>query len=479
MLGSRFYQRQSTPQEYFLGGRRMSWLPVGISIIAADLSAITIMGTPAWAYGHNLELLWNSFGFILAAPIVLTVFVPFYARLNLYTAYEYLERRFDLKVRLMASALFLVLRGMHVALVIYAPSLVIQMVTGLPAWLCVVMVGALTTVYTALGGMRAVIWTDVLQFGAVSTGIILIFATAVLGVPGGATGVWQMASDAGRLAWWNPSTDPRELTSIWAALIGGLVLCMSPLTTDQAILQRLFTTKSVRDCRQSILVQATLVIPVSLLLYFAGIALFAFYSKFPQKIAGLPNTDAIVPYFAINELPPGIAGMVIAAILSASMAVMSAGINALTTATTVDFYQRLIHRGATSESVVKVGRWGTVAWGVVVTFAALFAGRLGALALAYNKVSSVISGPLLGVFLLATITRRATPLGALAGATLGAIAVSLLSVYTEWSFFWYGPVGCVATFVGGLVASLTMSPPRKENTWGLVVGYGTPGETKN
>ena len=263
------------------------------------------------------------------------------------------------------------------------------------------------------------------------------------------------------------------------SLIGGLVLCMSPLTTDQAILQRLFTTKSVRDCRQSIVVQSVLIIPVSLLLYFAGIALFAFYRNYPKKIAALPNIGAIVPFFAISELPPGIAGMVIAAILSASMAVMSAGINALTTATTVDFYQRLIHRGAASESIVKVGRWGTVVWGIIVTFAALFAGRLGALALAYNKVSSVISGPLLGMFLLATLSRRATPAGTLAGVAIGAIAVSLLSLYTKWSFFWYGPVGCVATFAGGLLASLMTSPPPKENTWGLVVGYGVPGETKS
>jgi len=131
-FGSSFYRRKTTPEEYFLGGRSMSWLPAGISIIAADLSAITIMGTPAWNYKHNLELVWAAFGYPLMAPLVIFVFVPFYSKLNLYTAYEYLERRFSLNVRLLTSLLFHILRGMHVALVIYAPSLVINMVTDCP-----------------------------------------------------------------------------------------------------------------------------------------------------------------------------------------------------------------------------------------------------------------------------------------------------------------------------------------------------------
>lgn len=472
LLGSRFYRRHATPADYFLSGRRMSWIPVGISIIAADLSAITVMGTPAWAFSHNFELLWNSFGFLLAAPIVIAVFVPFYARLNLYTAYEYLERRFDVRARLLASLLFLVLRGTHVALVIYAPSLVMQMVTGLPAAYCVFLVGGLTTFYTTLGGMRAVIWTDVLQFATVMTGIGLIFATAFLNLPGGLPEAYKVAAAAGRLDAFNFSTDPRELTSIWAALAGGLVLCMGPLTTDQAILQRLFTTRSAVDCRRSILLQALLVVPVSVLLFCAGAALFSFYQAHPERLASLPATDAIVPYFVLTELPAGIAGLVIAAILSASMAVMSAGINALTTATTVDFYQRVFRPRATPDQLVSVGRWGTLAWGLVVTIGALFAGRLGALAVAYNHVSSIISGPLLGIFLLATLTRRATSTGVLLGALLGGLMVALVSFGTEWSFFWLGPVGCIVTVSAGWIISMSQNPPAREKVHGLVVGCG-------
>src|SRR5215472_1862587 len=246
-------------------------MTVGISIIAADMSAITVMGTPAWAYSHNLELLWNTAGYVLVAPIVISVFVPFYSRLNLYTAYEYLERRFDLKVRLLTSALFLVLRCMHVALVIYAPGLMFHLVTGFPVWQCIAFMGVFTTIYTALGGVRAVIWTDVLQFTAVMTGLALTLIVSLTRVPSlGAA--WQVAQDTGRLKWLNLSTDPSDLTSIWPAVLGGIVLCMAPLTTDQAVLQRLFTTKSAADCRRSIILQAVFIMPVLLMLYLTGTA---------------------------------------------------------------------------------------------------------------------------------------------------------------------------------------------------------------
>ncbi|HZT31178.1 MAG TPA: sodium/solute symporter [Bryobacteraceae bacterium] len=474
-IGSSFYRRKSTAREYFLGGRAMSWLPVGISIIAADLSAITVMGSPAWAFRHNLELVWTSVGYPLAAPIAILVFVPFYSRLPLYTAYEYLERRFDLKVRLFTSLLFQILRGMHVAVVIYAPALVIHLITGLPGWQCIFLMGGFTTLYTTLGGVKAVIWTDVLQFTAVSVGIVVILVAALASVPGGLPAAWRAAAAAGKLHHLNLSLDPSQLTSLWACVIGGLVLALGPLTTDQAVLQRLFTTKSSRDCRQSILVQAVIVVPLSVVLSLVGTALFAFYHFHPARLAGVPFSDDIVPFFAMRELPAGLSGLVIASLFSASMAVMSAGINSLTTATTIDFYQRLYRPGREATHYGWVGRLGTLAWGAVVTCLALYADRLGELALAYNKVSSVITGPMLGIFLLASLTRRATANGVLAGALAGGIAVAIVSAATDWSFFLFGPVGVAVTLLAGFGASLLQAPPAEQRVRGLVVGYGEPG----
>ena len=469
-FGSSFYRRKSTAREYFLGDRAVSWIPAGISIVAADLSAITVMGVPAWSYAHNLQLFWMSLSYLLTAPIVIFVFVPFYGRLGLYTAYEYLERRFNLSVRLVSSTLFLALRTMHVAIALYAPSLVISFVTGLPVWECVLFMGLFTTAYTTLGGMKAVIWTDVIQFATVLTGVILILVTALNRIPGGISVAYQTALAGGRLDFVNLSTDPKELTSIWACLFGGSVIILSALTTDQALLQRLFTTKSVEDCRRSVILQAVVNVPVTLVLYLAGVALFVFYSFHRDHLTGLNSPDAIVTFFAVRELPAGISGLIIAAIFAASMAVMSAGINSLTTASTVDFYQRVFRPGASPEHYANVGRVGTVCWGFVSTLLALSAGRLGELAIAYSRVSSYISGPLLGLFLLGTLTRRATSGGSLLGAGAGAAVVTLMSFSTDWSFFYQSIAGVTVTMIIGYWSSLFMPAPPASKIHGYVLG---------
>lgn len=294
-IGSSFYRRKSTAQDYFLGGRSMSWLPVGISIIAADLSSISVMGMPAWVYKNNVELLWATLGYPLMAPLVILVFVPFYSKLNLYTAYEYLERRFSVGVRLLASVLFQILRSWHVALAVYGPALVIYVVTGMPVWQCIVLMGVFTTFYTTLGGIKAVIWTDVIQFVTVISGMVVISVTAIHHIPGGLSTAYRVALDAGKLNTFNLSTDPKELTSLWACLIGGSILALAPLTTDQAILQRLFTTKSTADCKQSVIAQAVLIVPIIGMLFMVGIFLFAFYRFNPSHLDGLPTSDALVP----------------------------------------------------------------------------------------------------------------------------------------------------------------------------------------
>ncbi|HEV2275565.1 MAG TPA: hypothetical protein VGR96_15445, partial [Acidobacteriaceae bacterium] len=237
-FGSSFYRRRTTAREYFLGGKSMGWLPIGISIVAADLSAISVMGTPAWVYKNNLTLLWVTVGYPLVAPIVILVFVPFYSRLNLYTAYEYLERRFNLPVRSVASGFFQLLRSWHVAVAIYGPALVIHMVSHLSIAECVLTMGLFTTFYTTLGGMKAVIWTDVIQFTTVIAGAICIVVMAIHGVPGGLHSAYLAAHSAERLRLFDLSFNPDRTTTLWACLIGGAFLSLGPLTTDQAILQR-------------------------------------------------------------------------------------------------------------------------------------------------------------------------------------------------------------------------------------------------
>lgn len=459
VLGSSFYRRKSTSKEYFLGNRSISWLPVGISIMAANLSAITLMGNPSWGYEHNLELIWIGLGAIFAAPLVIIIFASTYLKLNLFTAYEYLETRFNLQVRLLTSLLFQLLRCMHVAIAIYAPSLTLHLVLQLPFWECVLLMGLLTTVYTSIGGMKAVIYTDAIQFGIVMSGIALVFWTAISHA-GGISPAYQIAMGAGRLRLFDFSPSPSRMTSFWACVIGGTVLSLAPLATDQAILQRLLATKSLRDCKRSVLLQAGLTVPIGACLYLTGTSLFAFYHQNPSHLHGLTSVDAILPFFAVHELHFGIAGFIVAAILASSMAVMSAGINSLTTATTVDFYQRIFRPNETPEHYANVGRVGTVVWGLVVTFLALFAGVFGPLAIGYLRISSFVSGPILGIFLLGALTKRTTARGSLLGAAAGMIVIAAVALGTQWSFLYLGVIGVLATVAVGYVVSFFMEPPR-------------------
>jgi SSS family transporter len=469
LLGSSFYKRKTTPKDYFLGSRSFGWIPVGISIIAADTSAITVMGSVAWSFHHDLQTIWITFGYLIMAPVVIRVFIPFYTSLELYTAYEYLEKRFNLAVRLVASALFQFLRSVHVALAIYAPSLIINLVTGLPLWECIIFMGVLCTIYTTMGGMKAVIWTDVIQFSVVSVGIATVLIMAIGRIQGGAAAAYHISSNAGRLSLFNFSFDPSSLTSFWACILGGSILNLAPLTTDQAVLQRMFSTRSAQDCQRSVWLNAFISIPMVLALLLIGAVLFAFYQQHPERLVGLSNGDTILAFFAVRELPAGLSGLLIAALFAASMGVMSAGINALSTATTVDFYIRVLRPGETAQHYANTGRVFTACWGLAGTALALLGGKLGELAIAYSRVSSFVSGPILGVFLLGMLSRRTASGAALSGAAAGAASVVLLSLRTNWSFFYMAPIAVLVTVGAGLFASLFIEAPSVENVNGLVL----------
>lgn len=477
-IGSLFYRKRSSSPEYFLGGRRMSALPVAISLVAADLSAISYMGIPAWTYEKNIELFLSTCACLLAAPVVMYLFMPFYSRFKLFTGYQYLERRFDLKTRFLGALLFSFLRGAHIAIVIYTPSIALKVITGLPLYVCVLIIGLLTTAYTTLGGMKAVIWTDVMQFSVLMLGTGIIFYLSLTRIPTSFVGAYQIAKQAGLLHLLNFSLDPSQLTSVWAMLIGGTFLILSTWGTDQAYLQRYFTTKSLKEGRRSILMDALIAVPVGLALYLIGAVLYVFYHYHPDRLRGLPSPDAILPFFVVHELGGALSGLVIASIFAASMAVMSAGINSLTTVTSIDFYQRLFNPQAEDSHIVLVGRLGTVGWGMVATIGALFVGRLGSVVNAFNLINSFLGGPILGMFLLGMLTRRGRGTGAVLGGAVGLLIVSLLQWRTSVSFYYFAFIGSVVTFVTGYAFSLLGPAPNLAELSGLVVGLDVPSIAK-
>ena len=252
LVGGVFFAKQKNLGDFLVAGRSIAWLPAAISIIATDFSASSFCGVPAYVFQKDLKLLISSFSILLVTPIIIRLFLPVYLESKVFTAYEYLEKRFDLRVRLFASFLFLLVRGGYIGVVIYAPSIVLSVITGLPLTVCVLLMGLLTTIYTSLGGMKAVIWTDFVQFGVIAVGLVFISWAVIAKTNSGFVEIWQVAESAGRLETFDFSLDPRIPVTFWGALIGGSFWLLNSYGTDQMILQRYLATRSPAECRRSL-----------------------------------------------------------------------------------------------------------------------------------------------------------------------------------------------------------------------------------
>ncbi len=484
LLGLSFTRKQKTLAGYFLAERSAPWWAVGISVLACDLSAVSYMGVPAWTYYNDLRYALTIFMFPFIAIIVAYLFIPFLARLKVFTIYEYLEHRFGLESRLFASALFLLQRASHIAIAVYAIALALQQIVGWPVWACVTVVGALTTLYTVLGGMKAVLWTDVMQFFVLIGGIVVMAAVILWFFDGDFGQIWQVATAAGHTKMLSASFHPGDAASwkemtIWGLFIGTLLYQVGAYGSDQVLVQRYLAAGSGRLMARSLIFCGLLVIPVIGALYLLGLGFYAYYHA-PEHAALLTSLEALVkqtkdtnmvlPHFVRNVLPSGLAGLVFAGLFAATMSVFSSGLNSLSTATCMDFIQRLRQRRSDpKELTLANARWITLAWGVLVTLAAVgvyFAG-MGSLLEVAATIIGFFAGPLLGMFLLGIFTMRANSTGAILGAIAGFASVLLLR--NHLSFVWYPVAGCAPTLLFGLLFSLLKPKRRREDVYPMTI----------
>ena len=461
-VGVWFTRQQKDLRSYLLADQGMHWFLVSISVVAALFSGITYMGAPAEAFKYNLTYLWTLASFLIATPITVLIFLPFFYNLKIFTAYEYLEKRFDNRVRLVASALFVVRVSLWLAIAIYAPALAINETTGLPLPVSVLFTGLATTFYTTLGGMKAVIWTDTIQFFVLFGGILVLTAHAIGGVPGGLPAAWELAHAAGKTQAVNLSFDPTVRVTIWAALLGGASHSLVQMVTDQISVQRYLTATSLKDCQRSLWFKLWVTLPLVSLFYLCGTFLFAFYQAHPDRLAGLDvkKYDKILPFFVSHELPAPLPGLLIAAIFGATMSVVSAGINSLAGAALMDFGG--IHRtGDPSDEAAKVrrARWTTVCFGVLATLLALGAGQFRSLIEAPVQVFGLLGGPLLGIFFLGVLSKRANGSGALLGAACGVTVAAVAFFGWKVSFLWVPFYAAAITFAAGLALSSLFRAP--------------------
>ena len=543
--GLRRTKGTSEVEGYFLANRSLPWWAVGLSVMATQLSAITLVGTTGQGYADGMRFVQFYYGLPVAMIILSVTVVPFFHRAKVYTAYEYLERRFDAKTRSLASLLFLLSRGLSCGVIVAAPAVILSILLGWNLTLTILAIGLPTVLYTMVGGVQAVTWTDVKQMAVIIAGVLAAVGVLLLGLPGdiGVSDALHLAGATGRLQAIDFSFNPNETYTFWSGTIGGLFLMLSYFGCDQSQVQRYLTAKSVDEGRRSLLMSAYFKIPLQALILLTGVLVFVFYvfnqppllfngvhepkirasdraaefaametefeqtlivqreaatasaaarhrgdaaaeaeaeQRFLQADGGIRgirgravglvkevtgdatyrDVNYVFPTFIVTAMPIGLVGLMIAAIFAAAMSSIAAELNSLSTATVIDFYRRHFKKGATDAHYLAVAKGATLFWGAFACAVAVYAVELGSLIEVVNRFGSLFYGSLLGAFVLAIGTRRATSTGAFVGILAGLAAViSVATLVPQVSFLWHNVVGVVVVVVVGMGISLLRPAP--------------------
>jgi SSS family solute:Na+ symporter len=472
---------QSTARDYFLGGRTAPWWALAFSIVATETSTLTIVGTPALAFAGNLTFLQLVLGYLAGRVVIVLVFLPRYFRGEYYTAYQLMERRFGPKVKAVAACTFLVTRALAEGVRIAAIGFVIQAAFGTGQRTSVLLIVGLVLVYTFEGGMKAVIWTDVVQFLLYFSGSIATFFFLLHVIPGGWSSVAHAASAADKFRIFDFSfsfTNPAKTYTFWSGMIGGTFLTMASHGTDQTIVQRLLAAKSERESRLALLASGGIILFQFALFLILGVMLYAWQGAQPVH-AGV-SYDSALPEFIVSAMPSGMRGFMIAAILAIAMSNASGSLNSLAASSVLDFQQL---RGnalsapaqptgpverefstpeAPPRNFLRYSRGVTLFWGAVL--AVLGTLNWGPMLEAGLTIASITFGILLGLFLLAFLYQRATAHGVLIGMFTGLAGILYIHFRTPLLWTWYVPAGTLITFAAGAIGSFASAPPNAHPT---------------
>jgi SSS family solute:Na+ symporter len=457
LFGLRFRKKQRTLRDYFLADRNIPWWAIALSIVAAETSTLTIIGIPGLAYDTDFTFLQVVMGYVVGRVIISFVLLPHYFRGDLYTAYQLIERRFGKRLRSLTAGLFLVTRAAAEGVRVYAVSIVVAIAFGTGEIASIAIITTLTLIYTFEGGLAAVIWTDVVQTAIYVGGTLVGLFTILHLVPGGWPAIQDLAENAGKLRVFDFTLDLWKPYTFWAGLVGGTFFTLASHGTDQLIVQRLL---AARNQRQS--VAALVSSGIAILLQFAlflliGVMLFEFYHV---PSASFGKADRIYPTFIVSQMPHGISGLLIAAILAAAMSNLSAALNSLSSTSIIDFYLQR-HPQTDERRKIRLSRIATLFWALLLFgLAVLSLHKVGRVIEVGLQIASVAYGALLGVFLLGVLTRRANQIGAMVGMLFGFVTELYLWLDTKVPWTWYVMIGTVVTFGVGYAVSV-MAPKEK------------------
>lgn len=454
MMGLYFAGKGSTTEDFFLAGRRMPWWATGLSIFGTQLSSISFMAVPAKVYATDWVYFLLQMTIVMIAVPVVFLYLPYFRRTKMTSAYEYLESRFNLPVRMYASASFVLYQIGRMAIVLFLPAIALSTVTGISVYTCILVMGMLSTVYTVMGGMKAVIWTDVVQVFILYGGALLSLVVLLSSMDGGLWGVVSAGLEYDKFHMFNWTWD-WTTTAVWVVLVGNLFMNLVPYTADQAVVQRYFTTKDEKTAARSIWTNAILIVPSTLTLFLLGTGLWAFYRANPDLLNPALPTDSIFPLFISQQLPAGIAGLLIAAVFAASMSTLDSSLNSVSAALVTDFFARF--RPESSDgSRLRLARYLTGGLGVLATSTsiALATFDIGSLWDTFQGMMGLLGGGLAGLFALGIFFRGANGRGAMTGAVASVVILYWVQQHTDLHFFLYGAVGVLSCVGIGLASSM-------------------------
>ncbi len=460
-IGLRFARKQRSTEEFFLAGRALPWLPVAMSMYASVTSASTYLVLPSKAYGTNVALIVASVISPLVAPVLIYFVYPVYRRMRVTTSYEYIGMRFGESAHQVVAVLFVLARLGWMGTVLYAPSLALHVTTGWPLHACILMLGLVATLYTVMGGLAAVVWTDVVQFVILVVGAFWVLVTLLLSVPDGAVGILRSASEAGRLQIFDlrlggAGSSPWGMflhSSVWSVgLYMALNMCHE-YGTDQVTVQRLMAVRDDRGVSKAILFNALVDFVLVAVLLFIGLGLLAFYRQSPGGLPALTSADGILPYFIRENLPQGIAGLIVTAILAAAMSSVDSGLNSIATVLESDLFRPWRRHPVNQNRGIFLARAWTVVLGIVATGIAFVMAEIGNILDGLSSVISLFNAPVLALFILGMSWRRTSFPAWLGALALTLPATSFVNRCTAVDWSWRFPLA----FTGTLVLTVALS----------------------
>jgi len=466
-LGFVLSKKVTTAEDFYIGRKTTPWWAIGISVLATYVSAMTFLGAPAWSYKEGLSVIAIHLNYPLVIILVMALFVPFFMQTGVVSIYEYQEKRFGKTSRNVISIIFIVTQLLSSAAVLYGSALVISYITGFGVIESIIIVSLITLVYTSLGGITAVIWTDVLQSGIFFIGGIIILIVLLKNMPESLGDTLSTLKSQGKINPIDWNTDFTKTTTVWAGVIAMTIYHVTVYGANQMMMQRTLGAKNMGDAKKSLALMGFAAFFIYFLFIFIGVL---FYQYYDGRV--FDNDNTIMLEFAEKEGFNGFIGIIAAAVLAASMSSLSSALNSFSTISTEGFYQKFMRPNETPEHYLKVARWSTVLWaGLIVIPAIAFTNSTGSILELLTKVGSYFVGAKLSMYGLGFYSKHTTEKGLLIGVVAGFLVLALVATQTNVAWPWYAVVGAGVNIVVSIFSSIILDG--RQAKWSA---YSIPGQ---